>query len=212
MNRTVNGALREVVHRLQQGVFYFKNVRFYCTRVSVISFGHRRRRVAFPAPFSTKFKNSEKHYMHITQWLREFTVFINKCGKGECKLIYAPFSRNPGTVGKYVCVYVISCFGFYQTGRKVEQTGKIYWLSPYRIWPIWPIPVKKDGCTSINSSPPLSKVWLRGSIFIKLAFTGQLFVKDCYAGFHENPASGLVDTRLQAERRAWWSPRKAFFF
>jgi hypothetical protein len=49
-----------------------------------------------------------------------------------------------------------------------------------------------------------------GPIFIKLVFARQLFVKDSYAEFHENPAGGLVDTRLQTERRAWWSPHKAF--
>jgi hypothetical protein len=52
---------------------------------------------------------------------------------------------------------------------------------------------------------------VRGPIFTKLVFAGQLFVKGSYAEFHENPTSGLVDTRLQTERRAWWSPLKAFF-
>jgi hypothetical protein len=52
---------------------------------------------------------------------------------------------------------------------------------------------------------------VRGPIFIKLEFAGQLFVKNSYAEFHENPTSDLVDARLQTERRAWWSPLKVFF-
>ena len=52
---------------------------------------------------------------------------------------------------------------------------------------------------------------VRGPIFINLVFAEQLFVKDSYAEFHENPAKGLVDIRLQRERRAW-PPHKAFYF
>jgi hypothetical protein len=53
-NRTANGVLRDVVHRIYQGVLYFQNfMRFYGTRVNVISF-MAIESTAFPVPIFTK--------------------------------------------------------------------------------------------------------------------------------------------------------------